>query len=1292
MPISIIDNFDVNAPKNIDGRLGPYDTTASAKTAIDETTQRYLGLTVVVTGSGNLEEYWFQDGTTDSDLVLKPSGGGGGDGTDIAFTYYVSPSGSDITGEVGNWHKPFQTISGSVQQAVADATAGGYSTTSSVIYVNPGQYVEQALAYNGNFYFAVGAKLSPPVQAYADAVPFFSVGSNGVDEVKIFGNAEFIVQATTDADANSKILYATGTGSAYLECYKIDVEDAYSIWAQDDATVLMQGKEISYPASSGYMVSARDNSNVTLNFDKIFFNGTGAFTYMWYCRQGSTSNWTGKMIVNAKEVTQVDGYGLLLLNASGSENYMNVDNFILSGSTTAAIATNGTDGDAFVSWKGNISNYNIPLFAHFAPGSGRNQFILDGTMKAFMSTNTPITINGGANDEMTLDLWIESSGSNNVISLNNGTAYLNRSLYNTQNGGNGVNVTGGTLEIDTYKIVTTGSGYSISGTSQDVIINNTLSSNVSASPGINLIGPGTYMSDTTGQLINNDVKITGSLYQSGSFAYFQPDEFTVDALGDSVFSIGQLGTQDIKLGTSTTSTEVRGPLTASIISASGALISSELTASGLNYPNADGTDGQVLTTDGLGNISFGHGEKLHLQVRNDDSVDITAGTPVYSTGEIGGSERIKVRIASSSNAATMPAIGVVETTLTTTGGTQDGFAIINGVYNENVTPVSGTPALGDNVYVHADGGLTTVKPTGSNLIQNIGIILKTNGTIIQGMKVSSIDRTNDVPNITEGYFWVGNSDSVATATPTSSLISDPKYLVYQTGSGTDSIRPSNGAGNTVTGNCSVVSGGDLNSVTGNRSFIGGGTGHTVSSNSGTIGGGYQNNICSNAGGGTIAGGDTNKVCNNNTTVAGGRINCALVQGATVGGGEQNSNCSDHGVISGGERNCITNVAHSTIGGGIDNCVTGTCSVVGGGQLNEGSGPHDFIGGGCNNQTAGTGASSFNSILGGELNEILDELGNSTSHSTIGGGECNKIDADHAVIGGGCKNYIGGVALNPEASTIGGGHNNFISSSASTIAGGEGNHINEQSECSFIGGGHQNIISLLANTNTIGGGTQNNIAEGACCGGILGGQRNKLQHDKSFIIGSELTSSAACTTFMNNAIIEGNISASGHLSASYLYTPEGNESSISASYAVTASHALNVPGGNTQVDTYMYSWQAGTDETFFNDGNISLTYDETNDDIDLVFLTEPSGNGDLVCCTRVFTDGVTPSVDWIDITTQGATYQLAGLIPASSQVELYIYHVDHPIDTSYPRYKVTVAQDSDSGTTNNNAIVKVYTIK
>ena len=74
---------------------------------------------------------------------------------------------------------------------------------------------------------------------------------------------------------------------------------------------------------------------------------------------------------------------------------------------------------------------------------------------------------------------------------------------------------------------------------------------------------------TQGNTTTNDIKITGSLYQSGSLAYFQSGEFAVDALGDTVFSVGQSSTQNIKIGIPTTSTEVRSPLTASIISASG---------------------------------------------------------------------------------------------------------------------------------------------------------------------------------------------------------------------------------------------------------------------------------------------------------------------------------------------------------------------------------------------------------------------------------------------------------------------------------------------------------------------------------------------------------------------------------------------------------------------------------------------------------------------------------------------------------------------------------------------------
>ena len=280
-------------------------------------------------------------------------------------------------------------------------------------------------------------------------------------------------------------------------------------------------------------------------------------------------------------------------------------------------------------------------------------------------------------------------------------------------------------------------------------------------------------------------------------------------------------------------------------------------------------------------------------------------------------------------------------------------------------------------------------------------------------------------NTSSGQFFYTASSAIGT---------NPKYLVYQTGSGTDSIKPSHGNGNVSSGTRS-----------------------------------------------TVAGGANNEAINSNTFVGGGEENCALQTKTAVLGGEKNKACQGYSVAGGGFTNtandsfagvwsgCLNTAGgdSSAILGGRNNEASGDCSVVVGGQLNCAQKTHDFVGGGCCNKTAGTGVSKFNSILGGELNEILDALANSTSYSTIGGGECNQLDADHAIIGG--------------------GRNNTLTSSSA-------------------------------------------------CGGILGGEFNKLQHDKSFIIGSNLTSSAACTTFMNNSVVEGNISSSGTGSFTHVQLP------------------------------------------------------------------------------------------------------------------------------------------------------------
>jgi hypothetical protein len=82
---------------------------------------------------------------------------------------------------------------------------------------------------------------------------------------------------------------------------------------------------------------------------------------------------------------------------------------------------------------------------------------------------------------------------------------------------------------------------------------------------------------------------------------------------------------------------------------------------------------------------------------------------------------------------------------------------------DNVTtdPIDGsTPSSNDTVYVKVGGGLTLTKPTGpTGLIQNIAKVGKVSGGNAGSLIVSSILRTNDVPNLTTGKIWVGDGNT-----------------------------------------------------------------------------------------------------------------------------------------------------------------------------------------------------------------------------------------------------------------------------------------------------------------------------------------------------------------------------------------------------------------------------------------------------------------------------------------------------------------------------------------------------
>jgi len=133
---------------------------------------------------------------------------------------------------------------------------------------------------------------------------------------------------------------------------------------------------------------------------------------------------------------------------------------------------------------------------------------------------------------------------------------------------------------------------------------------------------------------------------------------------------------------------------------------------------------------------------INVQVRNDSGSDISAGTPVYINGYHAGSSKPLIAPADASSSSSMPAFGIVESTI---ADGNEGVVAVMGIVNgiDTTSPVSFT--IGDTVYVKSGGGITNIKPTGANdLVQNLGKVSKvsSSGRIL----LLGAGRSNDVPN------------------------------------------------------------------------------------------------------------------------------------------------------------------------------------------------------------------------------------------------------------------------------------------------------------------------------------------------------------------------------------------------------------------------------------------------------------------------------------------------------------------------------------------------------------------
>lgn len=160
MAILLNDNIQIEAGKHVDNKYGPYNDLASVLTSIPSF-KRVRGLTVGVIESGLLKEYWFKEGTNNSDLVEKitsAQSGGGGVGTDTG-----------VRSLTANWQSTYATVS---SLSSSWGSGGGGLVTSVIATPDPLKYNFTGNGTTTNFTVSGtnGSTNASYIEVYVDSV------------------------------------------------------------------------------------------------------------------------------------------------------------------------------------------------------------------------------------------------------------------------------------------------------------------------------------------------------------------------------------------------------------------------------------------------------------------------------------------------------------------------------------------------------------------------------------------------------------------------------------------------------------------------------------------------------------------------------------------------------------------------------------------------------------------------------------------------------------------------------------------------------------------------------------------------------------------------------------------------------------------------------------------------------------------------------------------------------------------------------------------------------------------
>ena len=516
------------------------------------------------------------------------------------------------------------------------------------------------------------------------------------------------------------------------------------------------------------------------------------------------------------------------------------------------------------------------------------------------------------------------------------------------------------------------------------------------------------------------------------------------------------------------------------VSGSTANITTALTASGLIYPTTDGTNGQVIKTDGLGNLTFGNDtDAQDLQSTTD--IGNTTTNPIVITSNVAKSLTTQGGIEISSS--TFPTLEIQSldaladpTLLFQSGSTYIGYVAGTSTHLE----------LGDF-------NSSKVKVSGSSLEVDLAFTAS-------GLQYPATDGTNGQAITTDGS---GNLTFTSVITPTPNLqeVLDTGNTAIQNIVLTGSLSVSGSTqliGNIDNGDTEQkVQLGAYGGSSINASVV---NGAIISAGASTIGSSAQYNAF-------IAGTDSSTINNCN--------NSAIV------GGNSHTNEADKGFIGGGEGNYIQRGKSAVIGGANNRC--------------EASGERQVIAGGADNK-----CSSLDSFIGGGENNIIGRDNN-----------------DKGIILGGVSNIITGSATNIDAQ-----YNTIINSQGSNIEGAtlsaimysSGSLILDKTGSIIIGG--SNITSSRDNEVVIPALTS--IGEGRITGSLsISATSNNSNTAGSLIVGTGITNSGDGQSLL----VGQNINDTGGGGANIMSGNNITKSGFSAYNAIIGTFSTTFTGGN-----------------------------------------------------------------------------------------------------------------------------------